>query len=217
MSLPRLFRHFRARPTLLQGIGVAIVAGVASSHWLAVSDAGLIGWCAGVAAYLALSMAIAQREEPAAIRRDAKLLDLGTVFISAVTIVAAVVSITGIIFDLGKMGHNAPGLSIALAALTLLLSWFFIQTAFAFHYAHVFYQKPQDQNPKCLTFPGTEEPDYWDFFYFSTVVGMTAHVSDVTTNSPGARRLVLVHGIISFFFNTAILALGVNLTASLAG
>ena len=71
------------------------------------------------------------------------------------------------------------------------------------------------QDQACLSFPGTKEPDYWDFVYFSMVIGMTAQVSDVTTGSPGMRKLVMVHGIIAFFFNTAILALGVNFAASL--
>jgi uncharacterized membrane protein len=195
-------------------MGIAIIAGLIAGTQLARSHAVLIGWCCGVAVYLGLSVQIASRETPASIRRHAKSLDLGTGFISVVTLAAAVVSVSAIIIDLGesKAHPGSTGLSIALAVATLLLSWFFIQTAFAFHYAHVFYQ-----DIECLIFPGTKEPDYWDFIYFSAVIGMTAQVSDVTTNSPSMRRLVMVHGIISFFFNTAILALGVNFAASLAG
>jgi uncharacterized membrane protein len=213
MSLPGLIRHFRARPALVFGALVAIAAGSVASTEMSASHAVLVGWCSGVAVYLGLSIRIATRETPASIRRHAKTLDLGAGFISAVTTAAAVMSVSAIIID---MGHSKAipgdlGLSIALAVGTLLLSWFFIQTAFAFHYAHMFYQ-----DHECLVFPGTKEPDYWDFLYFSAVIGMTAQVSDVTTGTPGMRRLVMVHGIIAFFFNTAILALGVNFAASLA-
>lgn len=97
---------------------------------------------------------------------------------------------------------------------TIVLSWTFIHLVFAFHYAHEYYGSDDKQTP-CLVFPGAEKPRYWDFIYFSFVIGMTAQVSDVTTATTEARTLVLTHSIVSFFFNTAILALGVNLAASL--
>jgi uncharacterized membrane protein len=97
----------------------------------------------------------------------------------------------------------------------VVLSWMFIHTVFAFHYAHGYYAN-QSSGEGCLDFPATEKPVYWDFLYFSFVIGMTAQVADVQTKTVAMRKLVLVHGVIAFFFNTAILALGVNLAASLA-
>ncbi|TAK97902.1 MAG: DUF1345 domain-containing protein [Rhodospirillaceae bacterium] len=213
MALPRILRHFRDRPALIQGIASAVVAGAIAGLKLRLSQAVLVGWCCGVTVYLGLAVRMAVHGSAATIRQRAARLDLGMGFISGVALAAAVASISAIIIDLGqaKTANGLAGLSIALAAATLVLSWMFVQTAFALHYAHSFYR-----NHQCLCFPNTQEPDYWDFFYFSAVVGMTAQVSDVTTGTAGMRRLVLVHSIISFFYNTAILALGVNLAASLA-
>ena len=98
--------------------------------------------------------------------------------------------------------------------MTVVLSWAFIHTVFAFHYAHAYYG--DDGSGACLDFPGDDKPLYWDFLYFSFVIGMTAQVADVATTSTSMRKLVMAHGVVAFFFNTAILALGVNLAAALA-
>jgi uncharacterized membrane protein len=94
-----------------------------------------------------------------------------------------------------------------------------VHTLFAVHYAHGYYgDAPRDGRGGIaggLAFPGGAEPDYWDFLYFSFVIGMTSQVSDVQTTSPWMRRLCLAHGIVSFFFNTVILALTVNSAAGL--
>jgi uncharacterized membrane protein len=208
---PPLFRHFKHHPTLFLGLAVAIVVGAAMTRLTAAGHALLFGWCAGVLVYLGLAIRLAMTATTATMRKRAKSFDVSTGFISAVTILAAVISISAITIDLVQVNEShQPAFAIVLAATTLVLSWLFLQTAFTVHYAHLYYQ-----NPDILCFPGTREPDYWDFFYFSSVIGMTAQVSDVTTGAPGIRRLVTVHGVISFFFNTAILALGVNLTAGL--
>jgi uncharacterized membrane protein len=91
-----------------------------------------------------------------------------------------------------------------------LLSWAFIHTIFALHYAHEFY----DVTAGGLAFPqGSADPDYWDFVYFSFVIGMTSQVSDVAVTSKELRRIVTAHGMLSFVFNAALLALTVNLAA----
>jgi uncharacterized membrane protein len=206
-------RHFRNHSALYMGVACALVVGAAMvGAGFPMSQAVLFGWCGGVALYLGLAARLAVTATTASMRQRAKTLDVSTGFISAVTFAGAVISIGAIIVELGEGGgQGTSALSISLVAATLVLSWLFQQTAFAQHYAHLFYQ-----NSKGLVFPGTDEPDYWDFMYFSTVIGMTAQVSDVTTCEPQIRRLIMVHGIISFFFNTAILALGVNLAAGLA-
>jgi uncharacterized membrane protein len=100
------------------------------------------------------------------------------------------------------------------------LSWGFAHLLFAIHYAHAFYDdSPTAHDPKAvargLEFPGEKDPDYWDFLYFSFVVGMTCQVSDVQVTGRLMRRLTLGHGIIAFLFNTVILALSINLLAGL--
>jgi uncharacterized membrane protein len=95
--------------------------------------------------------------------------------------------------------------------LTIFLSWAFIHTMFALHYAHEYY----DRTAGGMAFPGDDrEPDYWDFVYFSFVIGMTSQVSDVGVTSKEIRRTVTAHGVVAFVFNVALLALTINLAAS---
>jgi uncharacterized membrane protein len=109
---------------------------------------------------------------------------------------------------------------IALAAATIVCSWLVTHTMFALHYAHAYYGDA-DGNPDTidraggLEFPSTEHPDYWDFLYFSFVVGMTCQTSDVQVSRSGMRRLCLAQGVLAFFFNTVILALSINIAAGL--
>jgi len=95
----------------------------------------------------------------------------------------------------------------------VVLSWAFTHTTFALHYAHEFHEQEATRGA-ALIFPGNEEPDYWDFLYFSLVIGMTSQVSDVAIACKPIRRTVSAHGVISFFFNVALLALMVNMAAS---
>ena len=108
--------------------------------------------------------------------------------------------------------HEPGPWSYALAIATVILSWAFIQTIFALHYAHDFYGKGQRANG--LKFPGDDKPDYWDFVYFSFVIGMTFQVSDVAVTNKWIRRSVVAHGVLSFFFTTTVVALTVNMAAS---
>jgi uncharacterized membrane protein len=98
-----------------------------------------------------------------------------------------------------------------------LSSWALIHTIYAFHYAHRYY-RDEKHNPSQqaggLAFPGGADPDYMDFAYYSFVVGMTSQVSDVQVLSPKMRRLTLIHGVLAFIFNIAVLALSLNIIAS---
>ena len=86
---------------------------------------------------------------------------------------------------------------------------------FALHYAHEFYGEGKDDRNGGLVFPGNEEPDYWDFLYYSLVVAVTSQVSDVQITSKTMRRPTTVHGVVAFFFNVIVLALTVNMVSSL--
>jgi uncharacterized membrane protein len=106
------------------------------------------------------------------------------------------------------------GVAVALAIAAAVLGWLVTHTTFALRYAHLYYR--DDGTPgDGITFPKTERPDDYDFLYFSFVIGMTFQVSDVQVNDSANRRTVLVHGLISFVYNTAILALGINLVSNL--
>ncbi len=97
-------------------------------------------------------------------------------------------------------------------------SWLLLHTIFTTRYAHLYYERmdeKSDANPGGLCFPDEKEPDYIDFAYFSFVIGMTFQVSDVSITSRRLRRFVLMHALISFVFNTIIVALTINILASL--
>ena len=120
--------------------------------------------------------------------------------------------------ELSGLKYAAPQVRtvhLALAGVTILCSFCIVHTAFALHYAHEFYGDAERAAARCLEFPGTEQPDYFDFLYFAFVLGTTSQTSDVTIASSPLRRLALMHGVIAFFFNTTVLALTVNIAAGL--
>lgn len=211
MRFRRLIAHLRSHPALWSGFAIALAATGAGALTLRLSRAVLIGWCCGALLYLVLAWRTARRGTALSMRQHAETFDQGSGFILFVTIFAAIASLTAIVADLGHAKQEGASV-LLLSVATLILSWLFMHTVFAFHYAHRYYLEPT-----CIVFPGTNEPDYWDFIYFAMVIGMTAQVSDVTTGGPGMRRLVLIHSVIAFFFNTAVLALGVNLAAGAVG
>jgi uncharacterized membrane protein len=207
--LPKILRVIRARPRLFIAALLAIVLSLLLPAPWRVSTRVLIGWDAGVAFYLIAAFVLLAGADVARIRRRAGILDEGRVAILAVVVGAAVASLGGIVAQLG--GERAAG-HLALATVTILLSWTFVHVIFALHYAHEFYAaKPRGGG---LTFPGGEEPDYWDFLYFSLVIGMTSQVSDVAVTGRIIRRTVAAHGVVSFLFNAALIALTVNIAAS---
>jgi uncharacterized membrane protein len=175
----------------------------------------IAGWDIGVALYLALVFHMMGRSDIAQIRRRAAAEDEGRLAILVLTVAAALASLAAIFAQLGSSaaaeGGRGPGNTVV-AVLTILLSWALIHTMFALHYAHEFYDETASGG---LVFPGHDRtPDYWDFVYFSFVIGMTSQVSDVGVTSKEIRRTVAAHGVVSFVFNAALLALTVNLAAS---
>ena len=134
-------------------------------------------------------------------------------FLLSSAVVAAIALIAlGIELHAGKSGGL---IEVVLAASSLLLTWMFLNTIFALHYAHEFYGDSGGKGSG-LEFPGTKEPDYWDFVYFAFVLGMTFQVSDVEISDREIRRVALAHSVIAFFFNVVIIALSVNVVASSA-
>ena len=102
----------------------------------------------------------------------------------------------------------------ALTFSTLVGAWLLVPTAFAVHYAHLFYLSPDAEKP--VVFPdGDKEPTYWDFIYFSLTIAVASQTADVTVNSTQARKIVMLQEILSFIFNISILGLCINVSASL--
>ena len=210
MSKP--VRVVYARPRTFFSMAIGIVVFFLLPDSLRLVTRLLVGWDVFVSLYLALVYIMMLRCGVAHIRRDAVLQDDGRFLILLVTALGAFASIAAIVFELGASNRSGPGL--ALATITIVLSWAAVHTGFALHYAHEFYR---GSKPGGLQFPSgdsDDEADYWDFVYFSFVIGMTAQVSDVGITDRIIRRTATVHGIISFVFNTALVALMVNIAAS---
>jgi uncharacterized membrane protein len=211
--MPLLLRIVRIRPRLFISLGIGALVTVVLmlfTDWRMATRL-LVGWDIYVGLYLALVAHLMSGAEIERIRARAAVEDEGQFAILVLTVVAALASLGAIFSELGTGTGRRPA-HIVVAALTILLSWAFIHTIFALHYAHEFYDEDIGGG---LAFPGGEtEPDYWDFVYFSFVIGMTSQVSDVGVTHKEIRRTVAAHGVVSFVFNAALLALTVNIAAS---
>ena len=214
--------HLLARGRLLAGGAAGILAYIAL--WSLGLSAALrlaLSWDFGVGLHLALSGTMMLRSKTEHIERRARILDISLAEIVGLTILAAAFSLIAAARVMGEAGVQngvMPSLYIVAGVATIILSWFFVHTLFAIHYAHEFYDEDPAHRGKALgglKFPGERLPDYWDFVYFAAVVAMTCQVSDVTIDRRDMRHLVTAHGIISFFLNTVIVALAVGIAASL--
>ena len=177
----------------------------------------LVGWDSGVILYLGIAFAEFARFDIKRLRKRAAQEDEGTLLVLVLTVVAAAASLGAIIALLGGAQDEegqTQGVFFALAALTIFLSWCFVHVIFAFHYAHAYYGEDIEKGA-CLNFPKEPRPDYWDFAYFSFVIGATFQVSDVEVTGRRIRRFVLAHGILSFVFNVTIVTLAVNIGSDL--
>jgi len=207
MSTP--VRVVYARPRTFISIAIGVIAFFLLPPSLRLVTRLLVSWDIFVALYLVLAYALVVSSGLAHIRRNAILQDDGRFLILLVTALGAFASIAAIVLGLDETHRSGP--ELALATVTIALSWAAVHTTFALHYAHEFYRGAK---PGGLNFPGDDKPDYWDFVYFSFVVGMTAQVSDVGITDKIIRRTATAHGVISFIFNTALVALMVNIAAS---
>jgi uncharacterized membrane protein len=211
-KMPKLARVVYARPRSFLSMAIGIVSFFVLPETLRLVTRLLIGWDFFVAMYIILVYTMVLRGGLGYIRRMAVLQDDGRFLIPLLTALGAFASLAAIVSELGDAHRNPP--QLIFATLTIALSWAAVHTAFALHYAHDYYRGGE---PGGLQFPSGdrhEDADYWDFVYFSFVIGMTAQVSDVGITDKTIRRTVTAHGIISFVFNTALLALMVNIAAS---
>ena len=212
--LPYVLRILHARPRLLASVAFGVGLILLLPDNIVLPRRLLAGWNTGVALYLLLLYWRFGRTSAGDIRHHAAAEDEGRVVILVLTVAAAMASIGAIVAELGtSQGAARTAGQLALATVTIVLSWAFIHTIFALHYAHEFYGSG-GKTGGGLDFPANEPPDYWDFVYFSFVIGTTAQVSDVEVVSRTIRHFVTAHSIVSFFFNAALLALIVNIAAS---
>jgi uncharacterized membrane protein len=211
-KMPMPVRVVYARPRTFISIAIGFAAFFLLPDSLRLVTRLLIGWDVFAALYLLMAYAMMFRCDHSHIRRNAILQDDGRFLILLVTALGAFASIAAIVLELGASQRAASQLTLAIV--TIALSWAAVHTTFALHYAHDYYRGAK---PGGLQFPSGdqhENADYWDFVYFSFVIGMTAQVSDVGITDKIIRRTATAHGIISFVFNTALVALMVNIAAS---
>jgi uncharacterized membrane protein len=208
--LQRWIRVVRARPRLFLAILLGLVLlPLFPAEW-GLATRSLVAWDIALGLYLVLAFRLMTNCDVNHIKRRAAHQDEGRTTILMLVVASALASLLAILAELG--GANRQPAHLALAAITILLSWAFTHTIFAIHYAHEYYSEKARKGGG-LNFPGDEPPDYWDFVYFSFVVGMTSQVSDVAVTSSALRRLVAAHGAVSFIFNATLLALTVNIAA----
>ncbi|MDB5004129.1 MAG: hypothetical protein JWQ34_2354 [Mucilaginibacter sp.] len=211
--------HYRVGISFAAAI-IAFLLSYTKFTWPAVS---LITWVAFALAVIIMDWIIILNAHPKEIRKIAKLQDSSRFFIFLFVIASSVISLGAIMFLL-KSTKSLPGADVTghvlLAMASVIVSWWLVHTLFTMRYAHMYYDEDTDDGEKTevggLEFPGkSTEPDYLDFVYFSFVVGMTFQVSDVEISDRGMRRLAWVHGLVSFAFNTAIVALSINIVSSM--
>jgi uncharacterized membrane protein len=221
------WRAFRDRPRILAGIIVGAL--VALALWLAPnplkgSTRGVISWDAAALTFIVLMMQMMRKSNVAKIQATAAAQDEGQGLTLLLSVLAAAVSVLGIAAELGiaKAEHEpVKTLRVALAFSTIAISWFFIHLIFAIHYAHEYYSPEtcpdQDGHHERggLGFPGDEQPDYWDFIHFAVIIGVASQTADISFTRKPLRRIGTIHGVLSFVFNTVVLALTINLLAGL--
>ncbi len=227
-SLSRLGRgvlrhtHLRSHPRLVGAAAAALLLYFLLAGRAGVATRFLIAADGGVLVFLTAVWLMMASATPEGMRRRAEREDEGRYTILVLSVAVAIAILLTIVFELHgikELRASLEALHVALAAATILLSWFFMNTIFALHYAHGYYgdaDPSSDYKPVGgLVFPGQRQPDYWDFMYFSFVVGMTFQVSDVQIEDHGLRRGFLAHGVLAFFFNVIIVALTINIVAGL--
>lgn len=215
-----LYKAIRSRPLLaisaLVGLLGALLLPLAvpTGVWVRL----IVGWNLGSVLYLALILTLMTTANPDDIRARALRQNDGKRVILLLAVVSAFVCL-GSIVELLAIAKDLQGLHrflhIALAVLTVLTSWVFTQFMFATHYAHEYYSALSRGLEPGLQFPGTTSPDYLDFVYFACVIGTSGQTADVSVSSKPMRRVGLIHCVLAFFFNTTLIALTINIAASL--
>lgn len=223
-GLPKPLRVIWSRPRLFLSVLAGIAVGLVLPDPLRPVTRSLIGWNVTIWLYLVAALAMILRAEQHDVRRRAIQQDEGRHAILLLSAAASAVSFGGIFAELANikdLSASLKAMHIGLAVATIVGSWLFVHMIFALHYAHDYYLagKKDAAGKWCggIEFPGASSPDYFDFLYFSYIIGVACQTADVAISSPGMRRLALLHGVLSFFFNNAVLAMTINIGAGFIG
>ena len=207
-----LSRHGRFYIALACGVATALAA-----RLLGFDAPLLAGGDVFSLVFLALCLVMIAGQKASDLKKRAKSEDEGIVIVLAITL-ATMAFFCDAVFTALNRKHGIEIAPLVLAGIGAPLGWLVLHTVMAFHYANVYYFDDPEcaADDKDLDFPGRGDPGPWDFLYYSFVVGMTAQVSDVQVRTTVMRRLTLLHGVVSFFFNTVFIAMVVNAGVTLA-
>ena len=198
--------RFGAMQRLGSALAIAFAAFLAQPDSISWHTRAVAAWDLGTLAYLGLAWWLIARSDALETRDHALAQDQS----------GYLVAIGFVVGTIKELAFWPRTWHLALTVAALASSWLLIQTVFAFHYARRYYDRARRDSaePAELLFPGKREPDYLDFAYYSFVIGMTSQVSDVAVTSRRMRRLTLIHAFLAFVFNIAVLALAINIFAS---
>ena len=223
-SRTALGRFALGRPRLVSSVLIAIVSYLVAPHsWMSTTRL-LLAWNLGAGIYIVLILVAFSGATTKTIRWRASQTDEGQFVILVLISLAGIASMGAILVQLASIKdlHGIDkGLHLGLAAATILSAWMFIHLSFALHYANEYFDQAKTLDGEKaelrggVTFPGTDEPDYWDFMYFAFIIGVAAQTADVSITSKRIRRTSLGHSVLAFFFNSAVLALTINIAAGL--
>lgn len=216
----------RGHPRLFAGVAIGAASGFLVPPSVHLQTRLLLEWNIGTWAYFIMAAVLIARSNMESMRRRAKASDEGRFLILVLTSFASIAAIGAIVAQLAAtkdMKGLEKELHVALAAATILSAWTFIHLTYALHYAHEYFDEldmgpgKDPQEAGGLKFPGMDggEPDYYDFLYFSFIIGVASQTADVEITSAEMRRVSLAHSILAFFFNSAVLALTINIAAGL--
>ncbi|WP_303310032.1 DUF1345 domain-containing protein [Hymenobacter sp. BT730] len=216
-----IVHHLGALPTLVR-IALACVLAVATflllQHQPHLTTRLLAAWNAFAFTCLVLIWSAVFTAEPDHIRKVAVAEDPGRTLLFVFALIGILASLVAVVVLLRAMRSLPPDLlrtSVVLSIMAVAFAWMLLHTLFTLHYAHLYYAPADLGKEGGLQFPGhTPDPNYLDFAYFSFTIGMTAQTADIGISSPLIRRLVLVHALLSFVFNTALVAMTISGLAS---
>jgi uncharacterized membrane protein len=214
-----IVRSLALRPRVYFALAMVALVTTLLPGSMSLSLRSVIAADAGFAVYLALALWVMATFSHDAVRKRAARQDHGGLVILMIILLAigsSFVAIASLLAEAKAATGHLKTMLAGLAGLTVVLSWLVTQVVFTFHYAHEYYSPQKEGEMRGgLSFPNDDCPDYWDFFYYATSIGATSQTSDVSISSKGLRRLAALHAIGSFFFNTAVLALAINIGSSL--
>jgi uncharacterized membrane protein len=189
---------------------LALAGGVLAAPWLGWRHGMMAGFDLGALVFL-LSCIPLLDNEAEAMRQAARRNDANRAALLGLTGAVMGVILVAVASEFLQKQAAQP-LSIILILATLVLAWLFSNIVYALHYAHMFYTSGADgKDEGGLIFPGTDEPDYWDFLYFSVCLGMTFQTSDVEMTNRRFRRVSTFHCLAAFVFNLGVLAFSINI------